>query len=56
MHLEGRTDRFVSITEEEYAMLLTYKMQVENSLLGKEKAPCIEGCDRGNKIINNIIA
>lgn len=29
MHLEGRSDSTVSITEEEYEMLLMYKMQVE---------------------------
>ena len=44
MHLEGRSDKNVTISEEEYEMLLIYKMQIENLLLGNKNAPCIEGC------------
>jgi hypothetical protein len=44
MHLEGRSDKSVTISEEEYELLLIYKMQVETLLLGNKNAPCIEGC------------
>jgi hypothetical protein len=50
MHLEGRTDKYVSITEAEYEMLLMYKIDFESSLLKRENAPCIEGCDQGIQI------
>ena len=50
MHLEGRTDKYVSITEAEYEMLLMYKIKYESSLIGKENAPSIEGCNRGTEI------
>ena len=38
MHLEGRTDKRVTISEEEYEMLLIYKMRFETMLL-EEKMP-----------------
>lgn len=46
MRLEGGTDRFVTITEEEYELLLMYKLQFENLLLKNKNAPGIEGCER----------
>lgn len=52
MHLEGRPDKRVTISEEEYEMLLIYKMQAENLLLEKRNAPCIEGCSRAKE--NNL--
>jgi hypothetical protein len=49
MHLEGRSDKSVTISEEEYELLLIYKMQVETLLLGNKNAPCIEGCNRAKE-------
>lgn len=45
MHLDGRTDKRIEISEEEYEMLLMYKMQAETSQINKN-AQCIEGCER----------
>ena len=36
MHLEGKSDKYVTITEQEYEMLLIYKMQVESSDVEKK--------------------
>lgn len=44
MHLEGRSDSTVSITEEEYEMLLMCKMQVETSQIAKGMLN-VDGCN-----------
>lgn len=48
MHLEGRPDKRVTISEEEYEMLLIYKMLFEIMLLEK-KTPHALGDAVGQK-------
>ena len=52
MHLEGRSDKSVTISEEEYEMLLIYKMQAENLLLEKEMPHALRDATGQKKIIS----